>query len=79
MYIGDVAYDIDYEKYKNLDVISKRNEKLHNIGHKVYYDFQINAFLFCEDIYNYSTIHEVPEFIFSLSSLNDETNELYIK
>ena len=25
MYIGDVAYDIDYEKYKNLDVISKRN------------------------------------------------------
>ena len=68
-----------YEKYKNLDVISKRNEKLHNIGHKVYYDFQINAFLFCEDIYNYSTIHEVPEFIFSLSSLNDETNELYIK
>lgn len=79
MYIGDVAYDIDYEKYKNLDVISKRNEKLHNIGHKIYYDFQINAFLFCEDIYNYSTIHEVPEFIFSLSSLNDKTNELYIK
>ena len=71
--------EVKLGKYKNLDVISKRNEKLHNIGHKVYYDFQINAFLFCEDIYNYSTIHEVPEFIFSLSSLNDETNELYIK
>ena len=63
MYIGDIAYDVNYEKYNGLDVISKRNEQLHKIGHKIYYDFQINAFLFCKDIYDYSTIHEAPEFL----------------
>lgn len=77
MYIDGDRYDIDYEKYKDLDVISKRKEQLHNIGHKIFYDFQINAFLFCEDIYKYSTIHEAPEFLFTLSNVNKYTRELY--
>ena len=50
MYIGDTAYDINYEKYQDLDLISYRNEQLYNIGHKIYYDFQINAFMFYKDI-----------------------------
>ena len=50
MYVGDACYDVDYEKYINLDMISRRKEQLHKIGHKLYYDFQINAFLFCKDI-----------------------------
>ena len=77
LYIDGDRYDIDYEKYKDLDVISKRKEQLHNIGHKIFYDFQINAFLFCEDIYKYSTIHEAPEFLFTLSNVNKYTRELY--
>lgn len=32
--------------------------QLDKIGHKLYYDYQINAFLFCEDIYDYSTINK---------------------
>lgn len=79
MYIGDIAYDVDYEKYMDLDVISKRNEQLHKIGHKIYYDFQINAFLFCEDIYSYSTIHEAPEFLYTLSSLNETTRGIDVE
>ena len=79
MYIGDIAYDVDYEKYKDLDVISRRKEQLHKIGHKIYYDFQINAFLFCKDIYDYSTIHEAPEFLFTLSSLNEVTKGIDTK
>lgn len=77
LYIDGDRYDIDYEKYKDLDLISKRKEQLHNIGHKIFYDFQINAFLFCEDIYEYSTIHEAPEFLFTLSNVNKYTRELY--
>ena len=57
MHIDDISYDVDFEKYRNLDVISKRGEQLYRIGHKLYYDFQINAFFFCKDIYDYSTIH----------------------
>lgn len=79
MYIGDIAYDVDYEKYEDLDVISKRNEQLYKIAHKIYYDFQINAFLFCKDIYDYSTIHEAPEFLYTLSSLNETTKGIDIK
>ena len=29
--------------------------------------------LFCKDIYDYSTIHETPEFFYTLSSLNEVT------
>ena len=79
MYIGDISYDVDYEQYKDLDVISKRNEQLHKIGHKIYYDFQINAFLFCRDIYDYSTIHEAPEFLYTLSCFNAATKGIDMK
>ena len=33
MYIGGTAFDVDYEKYTDLDVISRRKEQLHKIGH----------------------------------------------
>ena len=79
MYIGNISYDVDYEKIKDLDVVSKRDEHLHKIGHKIYSDFQINAFLFCKDIYNYSTVHEAPEFLYTLSCLNETTKGIDIK
>lgn len=46
------------------------------LGHKLFYDFQINAFLFCKDIYDYATVNEAPEFLLTLSSLNDQTREI---
>lgn len=73
LYIDNVAYDVDYGHYKNLDGISRRSNQLCKIAHKIYYDFQINAFLFCKDIYDYSTIHETPEFLYTLSLLNEKT------
>ena len=79
LYIGDTAYDIDYEKYRNLDMISRRNEQLHNIGHKIYYDFQINAFMFHKDIYEYSTICQAPEFLYTLAVLNEATKGIDTK
>lgn len=79
MYIDDTAYDIDYEKYRNLDMLSRRNEQLHKIGHKIYYDFQINAFMFHKNIYEYSTVCQAPEFLYTLSSLNEATNGIDTK
>lgn len=76
---GENVYDIDYDKYKDLDVLSRRKNQLHKIGHKLYFDYQVNAFFFCRDIYQYSTIHEAPEFLFTLSSLNEETTGIDTK
>lgn len=73
MYINDVDYDIDYEKYKDWDRGVKRENVLYKIGHKIYYDFQVNGFFFCQDIYDYGTIHKAPEFLFTLSDFNEVT------
>lgn len=76
MYVNGKPYDIDYEKYEDLDRISQRKESLHKIGHKIYYDFQVNGFFFCQDIYRYGTIHRAPEFLLTLSSFSSNTSRI---
>ena len=73
MYVNDKAFDIDYTKYTDLDRAAKHEEALHKIGHKIFYDFQVNGFLFSRDIYDYGTIHKAPEFLFTLSGFGKET------
>lgn len=79
MYIKNTEYNIDYESFGDPDMLLDEEEVLEKIGHKVYVDFQINAFLFCKDIYEYSTVCKAPEFLYTLSSLNDETKRIYEK
>lgn len=76
MYVKGEAFDIDYTKYKHWDRETKQEEALHKIGHKVFYDFQVNGFLFCRDIYDYGTIHRAPEFLFTLSGLGKEVSKV---
>lgn len=73
MYINGKTFDVDYEKCKNLDRADEKAEALHKIGHKIYYDYQVNGFFFCRDIYDYGTIHRAPEFLFTLSEFGQET------
>ena len=73
MYINDKVFDIDYTKYTDLDKATKQEKVLHRIGHKIFYDFQVNGFLFSRDIYDYGTIHKAPEFLFTLSGFGKET------
>ncbi len=35
MYVEGTAYDVDYDKYMDLDVILRRKEQLHKIGHNI--------------------------------------------
>lgn len=74
MYVNDKAYSIDYTKYTELNVLVKHKEVLREIGRKIFSDFRVNGFLFNNDIYNYSTIHEAPEFLDTLSKLGKETS-----
>lgn len=73
MYVNGKAFDIDYTKYTNLDRVIKQEEALHKIGYKIFYDFQVNGFLFSRDIYDYGTIHKAPEFLLTLSEFGKET------
>lgn len=73
MYIGTDGYDVDYDKYIKSNYFSVKKESNEKVGHKLFYDFQINAFLFCKDINRYGTIHKAPEFLFTLSTYNEET------
>lgn len=73
MYINDKSFNIDYTRYTELNTWGKHKEVLREIGRKIFSDFRVNGFLFNNDIYNYSIIHEAPEFLDTLSKLGKET------
>ena len=72
MHINGKTFDADYEEYKNLYGSDEKAKVLYKIGHKIYYDYQVNGFCFA-DIYDYGTIHKAPEFLFTLSEFGQET------
>ena len=56
MHIDGKDFDIDYKKYTNWDRMIKQVDDLYNIGRKIFYDHQVNGFLFSRDIYDYVAI-----------------------
>ena len=73
MHIDDKNFDIDYKKYTNWDRMIKQVDALYSIGRKIFYDHQVNGFLFSRDVYDYGTIHEAPEFLLTLSEFDRDT------
>lgn len=73
MYVNGKAFCIDHKSYTNWDRMIEQVDSLYNIGRKIFYDYQINGFLFSRDIHNYETIHEAPEFLLTLSEFGEET------
>ena len=73
MHIDDKNFDIDYKKYTNWDRMIKQVDALYSIGRKIFYDHQVNGFLFSKDVYDYGTIHEAPEFLLTLSEFDRDT------
>lgn len=70
LYCYGTAYDIDYDHYKDKDYLTETEEILDRISHRVFYDYCINGFLVCDNVFDYGThIHERPEFLMSLSKL----------
>lgn len=66
-------FDIGYQKYTNLDRADRKNKALYKIGHRIFYDHQVNGLLFSKDVYDYGTIHEAPEFLLTLSEFDRDT------
>ena len=73
MHIDDKNFDIDYKKYTNWDRMIKQVDALYSIGRKIFYDHQVNGFLFSKDVYDYGTIHEAPEVLLTLSEFDRDT------
>lgn len=76
MSVCGYEYSIDYEKYKGKNYATMMDENLEWIAHKIYYDYQINAFFFCKDISQYSTVCEMPEFLYALSKFSNVTQKV---
>lgn len=74
MYIDGKKYDIDYNKYRGRVLIGE--DELASIARKIYYDFQINAFLFCKDIDDYSVICRTPEFLFNMAEFSNKAKRI---
>lgn len=77
MILDGQKYSIDYDAYcREEDKLNYRDEKLKNIGRKIYFDYQINGFLFTRDVKKYGTdIHEMPEILLTISQFNSSIAE----
>lgn len=81
LYTAGDTYNIEYDKTKDTDLLTDEEQLLQDIGYTVYNDYQINqinAFLSCKKIFDYSVVCKAPEFLFRLSELNKDTKEMYI-
>ena len=66
VYKGRV-YNIDYADYKGRFNLHGIDKHLSSISYRIYYDFTVNGFLCCDNVFSYGTnIHLRPEFILDL-------------
>lgn len=70
LYADQRVIDIDYEKYRGQYGLSPIEKKIERVAHKIYYDYQVNAFFSNNDVCDYGTlIHQRPEFLYNLIEL----------
>ena len=74
MFVVDNLVQIT-KKYKGKNHATVIEGNLEWIAHKIYYDYQLNAFFFCKDISQYSTVCEMPEFLYTLSHFSNTTKK----
>lgn len=70
-------YNIDYYSYEDIFNDDCLEGKLKKIGYRIYYDFCVDGFFYCRDVFRYGTdIHERPEFFRTLVDFSDRAQEL---
>lgn len=74
--INGNEYNINYDYYRTLGCrLTPQEKALKNIAHKVYYDYGINGFWYCEHPEDYGTdIHKRPEILLTLSEAIPQTS-----
>lgn len=66
----DAQIDINPNRFTNLDGLSACEELIWRISDRIYMDYSINGFMFCEDPCDYgSYIHRRPEILMYLAQL----------
>lgn len=68
--------DIDYERYRDTDNLSEREEEIEKIAHRVFYDHCVDGFMVRDNIFTYSTIHKYPEFLLKIEDAFPELQAL---
>lgn len=77
MYFNGIAYDVDYQKYRNRCNLYGKDELLSRIAHRLCKDFCVNGFMCNDDFRSYGfDICIRPEFILDLVNMFPELSEL---
>ena len=77
MYFNGIAYDVDYQKYRNRCNLYGKDELLSRIAHRLCKDFCVNGFMCNDDFRSYSfDVNIRPEFILDLVNMFPELSEL---
>lgn len=76
--VNEEIYNINYDFHFNKDhFITDRERVLSIISNRLYHDYCINGFMYCDDVFNYgSEIHKRPEILMRLAELFPEAKEL---
>lgn len=76
MYYNGIAYDVDYEKYRQR-YLYRKEELLSRIAYRLCKDFCVNGFMYTRDFRTYSyDIYIRPEFILDLVNMFPELSVL---
>ncbi len=63
------SFDIDYDNYRGRYNLYGLDKYLSSIAYRVFYDYTVNGFLCCDDVFSYGTnIHLRPEFLLDLTN-----------
>ena len=77
MYFNGIAYDVDYQKYRNRCNLYGKDELLSRIAHRLCKDFCVNGFMCNDDFRSYGfDVFIRPEFILDLVNMFPELSEL---
>lgn len=77
MYFHGIAYDVDYEKYRNRCNLYGKDELLSSIAYRLCKDFCVNGFMCNDDFRSYGfDVYIRPEFILDLVNMFPELAEL---
>ncbi len=77
MRIGEAEHDIDYDYFREHDLLDRIDENIESVAHRVFCDCCIDGFFYNDRVEDYGTdIHERPEFMDKLVALSRKAKKL---
>lgn len=71
------TWDVNPERYVGREDLTEEEELLDWISNRIYYDYCVDGFFFCDDVTTYGTdIHKRPEIILNIVNMFPDLSEM---